>query len=400
MASWPLQTGSSGDEVGELQGRLAFLGDYPGPFDGVFERALEQAVEAYHLRRGESGGAVGYAEFERLQHETDQDGYDHNLATSGGYAGNYRRRERDKEEGFAAVTGHELPARGHGQALPDEVVPGEKGSFYTEMEHSLNLMSTRLLALAGLTGAAVQRAVTAFRHEYAEPRIKAVDSEPSGEDYFKFMARHFVDEAGVAITKALPEALGPFKAIWIAFSMAASRSIATTVHNALSEEGGLRAALESLAVDLPTHLAVEETNYRRAIDDALQPIFERLQHHEQLDPVDESWCGPFYRADPAGMDSLIEKVFGIPTSATEVEISVFGRLVESFEEAVLAQLDPAESTSGPESAYDYVENTARRNQSEAEHRVQARMAMEAAIAKRREAIAGPAKSSIFKRGPR
>lgn len=331
-----MSQGAFHEGVADLKGRLLFLGVLAPPVDTWFDDRTETAVRTYQHSVGHATtGTVDAALWAQLVADSDAYGYSLDQARAGAYDAHFAP-DRYVEEAPAAEPAH-----------PED--PAHAAAHDAELRSVLRNLSTRVLAFAGEHAQAIDSACKHFVEDYARPRLKQLDRRLTGEDYGKYLTRHLGGSALVGLTKIMAGGLaatgvgaaGSFviTSIWIGFSMNAERQMATAVHDALSDHAELDGAITHFVTVVPDRVGASVRELRHALDHEIDAVFDRINHHQELDERTLAWVNPLLTAGPTATDAVIEHTFGIPTDYDSVRVQVYELLVESFEKMVLDKFD-------------------------------------------------------------
>jgi hypothetical protein len=312
----PMQSGSSGDGVQELQYRLLFVGGQfaaTGRFDDDTDRAVRH-YEQYTVGR-DATGVVDEALWERLVADSNHAGY-------------------TGPQTFEVGAVH-----------PTTAV--ERSTI-----QELNNLSTRLVAMGGRHVSAIDSACDNFVAGYGKPRVAQMNAGVlgtglTGGGYGKYLGRHLVSEAGKAITDwmeeklklAVPEGallIFAVKSVWIGLSMGVERRVGIAVEQAvMSDEHRIEHQLDVLVAKMRDQLNQGLVEMQNDANARFQDVVDRINAGEQLDEGTTVLCQQLYGAGPEVVDGIIEQWFGIPTNPEALRVEVYEALVRAFEAFII-----------------------------------------------------------------
>jgi len=309
-----MSKGYSAEQVGDLQGRLLFLGYFPPPINYSFDDRTEAAVRVFQGDKGhEATGAVDEALWHALCADTDASGYSFQHAASGAY------------------DGHVGTAQIHEHAPQIDIVS------------RLREVVTAVSAAAGRQGSGIESGCMHFKL-YADERLKNLPDRYKGSDYLKYLTRHLAGTGGIKLTGVLTAGLaaagatgvGAFMitSLWIASSMQLERLLGSAAQRAFASDEPLKQAVPKLEVEFHDAAVQEYQNLEDLFREQVDQVIEKLNLNVPLDQ-EVAWVEPLLHGDTYDERQFIEHYVGIPTQWVPVRDAVYHQLVAAFEEMVL-----------------------------------------------------------------
>ena len=272
-----------------------------------------------------------------------------------------------------------------------EQVMGVRGTFVNTVITSMNFASNRAKINAGEFADQVRAACTAFQ-SYSNGQIAEFENELTAFDLAVSLGSIASIVIGSGVSAKIVSPIGK------AFFNAIRGEITSKVKQKLNESQSSESDADTLksVVSQMVQGAMDATlSVRDLVSKVLDPIVQDINYKvtsgEKLSETENDIVGSLYGSPTTSIDEYLESYLGVPSSssATEMHIELFQKLVEEFEKRLIAirasmreslEMHFAEMFGEEEKTLDY----------------KARQKAEAATQERRQAIESASQDSILR----
>lgn len=319
----PMQNGSTGPGVMELQYRFMFLGNWQLAASGTFDHPTYLEVLQFQERQGlEQTGVVDDNLWQLIVADSDLHGY----------------KPADTMSTPVLETDTKLD---------------------TQMRIDFNNLAGHLADQTPLMADAIESAVSYFA-EHAKARLK--EHSTVTPMYGKMLARHIAGELGKAITGAIKElmksvpggsvATYAVEAIWIGASMTMERQAGALVEHELSnDQRALEQSVAELATKMHSQLLQGMHDVKKDATGRIQEVVDSINNNDQLDEVTTALANQIYKGGPETFDAVLTTWFNIPGDLEALRRRAYEGLVQGLE-TFLASLEPKSDPSPRETYYE------------------------------------------------
>jgi hypothetical protein len=221
----------------------------------------------------------------------------------------------------------------------ETVVVGSGGDYFEKVRGTMRDVSTRTAANAGNYGVEVLNACEAFK-SYANSKIEDLDGEITGEELAGFLVGAALTAIGGQLTAKIGSEALKFVAEQVADAIKGKiEEGATKAASNDDDEEALKASIDGITQGARDASTNARRQAQTAIDSRLTPIFDRCNARQSLSSEDDEIVGPFWDVPPTRMDREIERMTGIPStaSAAVAQVEIYRGLVEAFEKQYIGR---------------------------------------------------------------